>query len=364
VTAEGPGAEPDVGDEALHPEGVGDGLDVLLSMSAEPLSPEDEADEASARVIVQHDVTTTRRTASASAVESSVAAAAPASPRVAPSPGSPHLAPGEAAPTWGPRDHPPPVQAPPPPHPMDAPRASRPTEAPDMPSAPLTARRTAPPGPSTPAGPATTERPVPERPSHPRVRRWFGRGSGDGARNGEDPPTTEVAEGAGAAPPAAPALDPPTAPLVDAIEPIVPPEPDLGPGDVDPWNLELAVARLSAGARRTGAVALGVLSTVLVEGERVEVVVQGVYQHHAGVVALTGGRVIVVNGRHWVPDVRVLPISAELVVQGWQDERQAALTFAEAGRSVVMSGIADRPLAQDLARRVRELVAGVGGPAS
>lgn len=141
-----------------------------------------------------------------------------------------------------------------------------------------------------------------------------------------------------------------------------PAEPDLGDELVDPWRLEPAVARLSAGARRSAAVPLGILTTLLVEGEKVEAVVQGTYQHHPAVVALTTTRLLLVNQRPWVPDVRTVVITADLVVQGWQDERTATLAFASGGRSLVLAGIVDRPLARDLAHRVRELVAGLGGP--
>jgi hypothetical protein len=148
------------------------------------------------------------------------------------------------------------------------------------------------------------------------------------------------------------------------VAPVLPPEPDLGDELVDPWALGPAVARMSAAARRGGAVSLGILTTVLVEGEVVEVVVQGTYQHQPAVAVLTDRRVVVVNQRRWRPDVRSIAVDRELVVQGWQDERQATLVFAADGRSVVVSGIDDRPLARDLARQAREMVAARGGPAA
>jgi hypothetical protein len=94
----------------------------------------------------------------------------------------------------------------------------------------------------------------------------------------------------------------------------------------------------------------------------VEVVVQGTYQHRPAVVALTDRRVVVVNERRWHPDVRSIDVTRDLVVQGWQDERQATLVFAADGRSVVVTAVEDRPLARDLARQVREKVASRGGP--
>ena len=146
------------------------------------------------------------------------------------------------------------------------------------------------------------------------------------------------------------------------VEYVVPPEPDTSDQPADPFGIEVAAARMSAGARRAGAVPLGILSTMLREGEVVESVVQGEYQHHPAVVMLTTRRVLIANERHWAPDLRLVPITPDVVVQGWQDDRRATLLFGAEGRGLVVSGIVDRPLARDLARRLRELVASAGGP--
>jgi hypothetical protein len=151
-------------------------------------------------------------------------------------------------------------------------------------------------------------------------------------------------------------------PMVEPVELVVPAEPDLGAARVDPWGLEVAVARLSAGARRAAAIPLGIAATMLAQGEVVEALVQGEYQHHPAVVVLTSKRILIVNERQWSPDIRVVPISGGVVVQGWQDDRRATLLVGNEGVGLVVSGIVDRPLARELAGRLRELVASFGGP--
>jgi hypothetical protein len=131
-----------------------------------------------------------------------------------------------------------------------------------------------------------------------------------------------------------------------------------GPVIVDPHGLGLSVSRLGSGARRAGKVALAVLSTVLEDGEVVAVVVQGRFRGEAAVAALVEGKVVIVNDRQWKPDVVVLPVDAQLVVQGWQDERTAALTFVSGERHEVIERIGDRGLAIELAQRVRHALGG------
>ena len=258
---------------------------------------------------------------------------------------------------WGERQHPPPVNAPPPPLPLDAPRepGSVGAVAPDRPavvaSLPRIDARAAGLG---EAGVAVGDKP-PE--PAPKGRRWFGKAASPAADTRPAPPAFEVAS----PPPPRPVFEEPAAP--DApVEYVVPPEPDTSDQPADPFGIEVAAARMSAGARRAGAVPLGILSTMLREGEVVEAVVQGEYQHHPAVVMLTTRRVLIANERHWSPDLRLVPITPDVVVQGWQDDRRATLLFGAEGRGLVVSGIVDRPLARDLARRLRELVASAGGP--
>jgi hypothetical protein len=108
-------------------------------------------------------------------------------------------------------------------------------------------------------------------------------------------------------------------------------------------------------------VALAVLAASLAPGETVALLAQGQFRGAAGVVALAGGRVVLVNDRQWKPDVVSLAVDARLAVHGWQDDRSASLTFVAGDRHEVISRILDRGLAVELARRVREQ-AGGGGP--
>jgi hypothetical protein len=253
---------------------------------------------------------------------------------------------------WGERPHPPPVNAPPPPLPLDAPRRPVASNVSTMAAAPVALPRLD----EDPADTADTVvgDPAPAPPT--KGRRWFGRGTApEPAEPAPPPPFLEPP------PPPAPVFEerPATA---DDVDYVVPPEEDLGALVVDPYGVEVAAARMSAGARRAGAVPLGILSTMLSEGEVVESVVAGEYQHHPAVVMLTTRRVLIANERRWAPDVRSVPIGPDVVVQGWQDDRRATLLFGSDGRGLVVSGIVDRPLARDLARRLRELVASAGGP--
>jgi len=157
------------------------------------------------------------------------------------------------------------------------------------------------------------------------------------------PHTTEAAKAAA-----------PSAPNPDDVPP---PEPEVPVGIVDPHGIGPVVSRLSTGSLRTGRVALGIMSALLDDGEQVEALVQGVYQNQIAVGALTSKRVLLVNEHEWVPFVRSIPLSKDLLVQGWQDDRTASLIFIVDEKSITISSIADRPLAQDLAHRMRAKVA-------
>jgi hypothetical protein len=268
---------------------------------------------------------------------------------------------------WGPRQHPPPVMAPPPPAPLDPPPVAR-TRAPSGTGLPpgFTVRpstsgppASAPPAPapSSPAQAAATAEPraaVPDRPSHPRVRRWFGRGAGP------DPQGELVADPSSdpsSPSPVPSAFDGAPDGLLDGVEP----EPDLGAVVIDPGGIDEAAARLSAGARRNANAALAVVAALLEDGERAEAVVQGEYQHRPGVAVLTDRRLIVANDRRWAPDVRSLECDEHLVVHGWQDDRRATLVFVVGQVGIVLSSVSDRPLARDLAARVRSRTGGTAG---
>jgi hypothetical protein len=151
-------------------------------------------------------------------------------------------------------------------------------------------------------------------------------------------------------PPGVPAA-PPTAPA-PAPAPAGPPDPHL---------LGASVARLGGGARRAGRLAFAVASAVLGEGEVVECAVQGRFQGVDGAAVLTNRRLLLVNGREWKPDVVELAVDAALTVQGWQDDRTAALVFQAGDRTTTVDHVADRAVAQELAQRIRGRAA-AGGP--
>ena len=206
------------------------------------------------------------------------------------------------------RVHPPPVMAPPPPPPIEAPRL---------------------------AASATVA-------ASPAVGTWPAPSGAPATANGAAPPPPVESRPAVEVPPPAP---------------MAPPEPAAPVGVVDPHDLGPASMRLSAAALRTGRVALGILTMVLAPDEKVESLVGGRYQNEAGVAALTSTRLILVNEHEWVPDVRIVELTPDLVVQGWQDDRTASLIFITEGQSVSFSFIVDRPLAQEMAQLVRARVA-------
>jgi hypothetical protein len=158
--------------------------------------------------------------------------------------------------------------------------------------------------------------------------------------------------GFGGPPPGAAPMPPPVAP-----PPWAGPRPGGGaPVVPDPHGVGAAVGRLGGSGRRAGRVAVAVLAAVLGDGETVAVLAQGQFRGAAGVVALVGDQVVLVNDRSWKPDVARIPVDADLVVHGWQDDRSASLTFVAAGRQEVIEAIdriPDRALAIELAQRIR-----------
>jgi len=165
------------------------------------------------------------------------------------------------------------------------------------------------------------------------------------------------------APPAPPpsVAAPPAAPGTDAsVAAVAPPEPESPLGVVDPFGLGPATERLSPGSLRAGRVALAILSALLERDEQVEILVQGRYQHQAGVAVLTDRRLLLVNDHEWLPDIREISITPDLVVQGWKDDREASLVFVTEGQSCTLSMILDLELAKEFADRVRRRVAEAG----
>jgi len=113
------------------------------------------------------------------------------------------------------------------------------------------------------------------------------------------------------------------------------------------------VARLGNSARKASRVALGITSVLLEEGELVECLVAGKVNELDGVAVLTDRRLLLHNDRQWAVDQLSLPVDAALGVQGLADGGTATLTFTREAIAVPVSRIADVPLAQELAQRVR-----------
>ncbi len=125
---------------------------------------------------------------------------------------------------------------------------------------------------------------------------------------------------------------------------------------VDVFGLRAAIGRLSGRAQRSATVAATVAAAVLGVDERVVVAVQGRLRGRDGVALLTDRRVLLVNDEPLEPVVRSMPLRASMVVQGWQDDRVAALVVTDRDVTETIDRIVDRPLAVELARRLRSAV--------
>ena len=68
---------------------------------------------------------------------------------------------------------------------------------------------------------------------------------------------------------------------------------------------------------------------------------------------VTDRRMLIANARQWEPDIVPVGLEAGLTVQGWQDERAAALVFGRDGHELVIDQIVDREVAQQIAGEVR-----------
>jgi hypothetical protein len=122
----------------------------------------------------------------------------------------------------------------------------------------------------------------------------------------------------------------------------------------------VALGRLGGGARRASKAAAAALGVALAQGEVVEAVVAGQLYGTNALGALTNQRFVVVNDREFKPDVIALTVDAGCVVQGWQDDRNAALLVQSGGQSAQIERIADRPMAVEMAHRLRARAAGQG----
>lgn len=98
---------------------------------------------------------------------------------------------------------------------------------------------------------------------------------------------------------------------------------------------------------------VAVAGALLDEGEVVDSVVAGKVEGNAAVLVLTDRKLLLVDERQWRPLVERIAVDGGLQVQGWQDDRSASLTLVFAGRQLVIDQIADRPLAVEMAQRIR-----------
>jgi hypothetical protein len=139
---------------------------------------------------------------------------------------------------------------------------------------------------------------------------------------------------------------PPTAPAYQAPAP--------APLPNDPNGLGAAATRLGTAARKNGKVVFVVAGAVLDEGERVEALVVGRLNGNASALVLTDRGLLLVDDRVWRPVVERISIDGQMQVQGWQDDRTASLTLVTEKGQLVVDGITDRPLAVEMAQRIRQ----------
>ena len=136
------------------------------------------------------------------------------------------------------------------------------------------------------------------------------------------------------------------------------PDAASGPGMTDPHQLGAAVSRLSGSTRKASAAALAVAAVSLAEGEIVQLAIGCRFLGADGAVLLTDRQMLITNARPWQPDIVPVALEPGLTVQGWQDDRHAALVFARDGHELVVDRIADRAVAQELAAEVRRRTGG------
>lgn len=258
----------------------------------------------------------------------------------------------EGAAAWGSSDQPAPV-APPPPSWGAPPAEAMPAAAPAWTPPPADLSAAPPPPAATPAWDAPAAPPPPVAPPPPS---W-----GTPA-----PPATPPAWGQAPAAPAPPAPGAPAWGVSPAPAPAGAwgqPQPGLGQpapsaGLVDPHGLGVAATRLGGSPRKHARVALAVAGAKLEEGEMVEAVVAGRFEGNPAVLVLTNQGLLLADERQWRPVAERFAVDAGLQIQGWQDDRTASLTLVLDGRQVVIDGINDRPLAVEMAQRVRYRISG------
>ena len=93
-------------------------------------------------------------------------------------------------------------------------------------------------------------------------------------------------------------------------------------------------------------------------GDVAEALVVGRCDGQVAALALTDRALVLVDDRQWKPRVERFTLDASLQVQGWQDDKTASLTLVVGGRQVVVERIADRPVAVEMAQRIRARTGG------
>jgi len=97
---------------------------------------------------------------------------------------------------------------------------------------------------------------------------------------------------------------------------------------------------------------------LLHEGEVVEAAVAGQVYGANALCVLTNERLLVVNDREHKPDVIEFVIDDAVTVQGWGDERVAALLVQQGATAAQIERIGDAALAREMAQRIRGRAAG------
>jgi hypothetical protein len=110
---------------------------------------------------------------------------------------------------------------------------------------------------------------------------------------------------------------------------------------------------MGSGGRKAAKASTAAAGVLLRDGEVVECLVQGQVYGANCVAVLTNARLLIVNEREFKPDVIDLVLDATVTVQGWQDDRTASLLIQQGPNSAQIERIADRPLAMELAQRIR-----------
>jgi hypothetical protein len=131
--------------------------------------------------------------------------------------------------------------------------------------------------------------------------------------------------------------------------------PTIAPtGLIDPHGLGEHYGRFGFQAKRSARTPLLAAAALLQPGETVEAVVRGKILDRDGVCLLTSIRVLAVNDNEWKPDVIEVEVGPDTSIQGWADERTAALVFTRADDTqLVVDKIGERDHAQEFAQRFR-----------